>query len=115
MKPKKIIGWILLLTGLIVIFYSLLTSYNIFMGKSPGPTVFKVEEKKEAALPQKPQDSKVQMEKLLEEGLQEQLKTIMPADYLPKLFNLISWSMCAMILIFGGAKISSLGIGLIKK
>jgi len=52
MKARKVIGWLLLLVGLIIIFYSLFTSYNIFTGKSTGPTVFKMPEK-ETVLPQK--------------------------------------------------------------
>jgi hypothetical protein len=117
MKPIKIFGWILLISGLLIIFYSLFISYNIFTGKSLAPAVFKVEEKEETVLPQKErvQDPRFQLEGLLEEKLQEQLGAIMPADYLPKLLNLISWSIFAGILIFGGSQISSLGIKLLKK
>ena len=112
MKARKIIGWLLLLVGLIIIFYSLFTSYNIFTGKSLGPTVFKMPEK-ETVLPQKGEAQP--LEGQMEEMIGEQLKEMLPVDFIPKLLNLISWSIMAGILIFAGGKISSLGITLIKK
>jgi len=128
MKARKVIGWLLLLVGLIIIFYGLFTSYNIFTGKSPGPTVFKMPEK-ETVLPQKgeaqPLEGQGEESKLssspfaaareMEEMIGEQLKEMLPVDFIPKLLNLISWSIMAGILIFAGGKISSLGITLIKK
>ncbi len=112
MKARKVIGWLLLLVGLIIIFYGLFTSYNIFTGKSLGPTVFEMPEK-EAVLPQK---SKAQaLEGQVEEMIGEQLKGMLPVDFIPKLLNLLSWSIMAGILIFAGTQISSLGIKLIKK
>ncbi|MDP2864406.1 MAG: hypothetical protein Q8N73_01980 [bacterium] len=112
MKARKVIGWLLLLIGLIIIFYGLFTSYNIFTGKSPGPAVFKMPEK-EAVLPQQ---GKIQsLEGQMEEMIGEQLKGMLPVDFIPKLLNLISWSIMAGILIFAGTQISSLGIRLIKK
>lgn len=117
MKFLKIFGWVLLILGLIVIFYSLFNSYNIFIAKSQPPTVFKIGEREKTTLSQKEiaQGPKEAAEKIAEEKVQEQLATMMPVDSLPKLLNLISWSILAGILIFGGAQISSLGIKLIKK
>jgi len=51
----------------------------------------------------------------MEKMIGEQLKGIIPVDTLPKMLNLIVWSILAGLLIFGGAQISNLGIKLIKK
>lgn len=112
MKSKKIIGWALLTVGLIIIFYSLYSSYNIFTAKAAAPEIFKVVEKEEV-LSQKGevQDPQAQVEKMIE----EQLRGMIPVETLPTLLNLISWSIFAAILIFAGAQITSLGIKLIKK
>jgi len=128
MKARKIIGWLLLFVGLIIIFYSLFASYNIFTGNSPGPTVFKMPEK-EMVLPQKGEaqalEGQVEEDKSssppfatsreMQEMIGEQLKGMLPVDFIPKLLNLLSWSIMAGILIFAGTQISSLGIKLIKK
>lgn len=118
MTSFKILGWILLILGLAVILYSLFASYNIFTSKSQPPTIFKIEEKEEkAALPQKEiaKSPEEEVKKMVEEQLKEQVEEIIPADFLSKLLNLVSWSILAGILIFGGTQISGLGINLIKK
>jgi len=50
----------------------------------------------------------------MEKMLSEQLKGVIPTDTLPKILNLIVWSMLAGLLIFGGSQIAGLGIKLIK-
>ena len=110
---EKIIGWTLLFLGIVIIIYTLYFSFNIFTAKATPPEIFKVAQKQEP-LPKKevkPLDIEAQMEKIIG----EQLKGMLPTDVLPKLLNLISWSIFAGILIFGGAQISNLGIKLIKK
>lgn len=113
MNFEKIIAWILLFLGLAIILYTLYFSFNIFTIKATPPEIFKVAQKQEP-LPKKevkPLDIEAQMEKIIE----EQLKGMLPAEFLPKLLNLISWSIFAGILIFAGGQISTLGIKLIKK
>jgi len=51
----------------------------------------------------------------LQKVLQEQLKGLIPADALPKILNLVAYSMLVFILIFGGAKISEIGVKLLNK
>lgn len=115
MEKTKITGWILLFIGLSIIFYSLLASYNIFTNRQPVPTIFKTIEKEQIPPSvDKPLNSVEQIDKLLGEKLYEELIKILPVDFLPKILNLISWSTLALILILGGAQISSLGIKLIK-
>lgn len=109
---QKSVGWILFLAGIAIIFWSLCSSYNIFTGKVAAPEIFKITEKGAFPLQNgETQDLQSQMEKMIG----EQLKGILPADSIPKLLNLLSWSVFVGILIFGGAQISSLGIKLIKK
>jgi hypothetical protein len=118
---QKIIGWLLLLGGLAIIFWTIYSSFNIFTGQVPAPEIFKVE-KKEAALPQKGatqnledftnlENIKNQIGKLIE----EKLSGTFSLDFLPKILNLFSWTVFAGILIFAGSKISGLGTKLIKK
>lgn len=112
MNFEKIIGWVLLFLGMAIIFYSLYSSFNIFTGAKEAPEIFKMNEKETILF--KEVDSlnvQGQMERLIE----KQLTGLLPADFMPKILNLIVWSMIAGILIFGGAQISGLGIKLIKK
>jgi len=111
MNITKIFGWVLLIVGIILIGWTLLSTYNIFTAKTVAPEIFKVAEEKEILPKGGALDIQAQMEKMIG----EQLKGILPVETLPKMFNLIVWSMLAFILIFGGAQISSFGIKLIKK
>ena len=99
---KKIIGWILLFLGLIIIFYALYSSYGIFSAKTQVPEIFSIVEKESVSAG------------TIEEVVQQQLKGVLPTESIVGLLNLIAWSIFAGILIFGGAQVASLGIKLIK-
>ena len=110
MVLREIIGYVLLILGLLLIFWTVYSSYNIFTAKTKLPEIFKVTEKTEGT-----QELEPQLEKQIAEVMGEQLKNILPIDFLPQLFNLIAWSIFAGISIFAGTQISGLGIKLIKK
>jgi hypothetical protein len=113
MTVNKIIGLVLLFLGLVIIFYGLYSSLNVFTGKAQPPTVFsfqntKIEETKKTA--QTPEEIQTQLAK---DFLAEQLKTMIPADYLQKIFNLVTWSIFIGILVLIGSNIAGLGIKLL--
>lgn len=103
---KKILGIILLIAGLLVIFYALYSSYNIFTGKTGAPEIF---EAPVAAQSAGSQDIQGQLQNMIS----EQLKGLLPVGSLTTILNLASWSVFAGILTFGGAQIAGLGIKLI--
>jgi len=111
-KINSIIGWLVFFIGLMIILYSLYSSFNIFTAKAPVPEFFEIA-KKEAPLSQKEgtQDTQAQMQQMIG----EQLKEFIPIELIPKMLNLGVWTIFAGLLIFGGAQISNLGIKLIKK
>ncbi len=113
---KKLAGWLLLLSGLIIIFWMLYASFNIFAAKTTAPEVFKIKTKETALAEQSkpaltPQEAQEEVKKIIN----EQLNEMIPPEFSTKLLNLVSWSIFAGILLFGGGKISGLGIGLLKK
>ena len=117
MNVTKIIGWATFLAGILIIGFALYSSYNIFTGKAPLPEFFEIEEKTAQApatqkgkMPTSPEEIQQQLGTMIG----EQLKGLLPTDFLPKILNLTVWSMLAGILIFGGGQISGLGIKLLK-
>lgn len=111
----KIFGWILLISGVAIIGWTLYSSYNIFTGKAEVATIFKIETKEvsiqsKEKIPTTPAELQKEMEKMIG----EQLKSIIPVDFLPQVFNLIVFAILAGILIFGGTQIAGLGIKLLK-
>ena len=113
MITNKIIGYALLIAGLLLITFTLYQSYNIFMAKVSVPIVFKVQ------VPISPSktnngDNLQDLQKQLNKEISKQISQMVPADTLPKILNLLSWSILAGILIFGGGQIANLGIKMIK-
>ncbi len=109
----KLSGWVLLITGIAIIGWTLFSSYNIFTAKTAAPEIFVIEEKIEIAAPETEKgilNIQTQIEKIID----KKLDGIIPPNFMSKILNLIAWSIFAFILIFGGSQISILGIKLIK-
>lgn len=141
MTSNKIIGHLLLLVGLVAIFWSVYASYNIFTAKREAPKVFSYnnsegavgldnnDKKVENTIVGNVDESKLtdpnyfksleaeqkaQAENALKNQIGSQIKEIIPEEFILKLLNLSSWSLFVFILIFAGSKISGLGIKLMK-
>lgn len=108
-KTKKIIGWVLLVVGLIIIFSDLYSSINIFTAKAMPPSVFTGSGQGDLnnISPSGQQD--------LQKIMSEQISKLIPQDYVSKLMNLISWSIFAGILVLIGGKVSLIGISLLRE
>ena|SRR3989344_8596790 len=105
MNLHKIIGYVLLLAGLLLIIMPLFQAYNIFTGNALPAQVFK-QEKVETTGPNNPFD--------IQQQVQKGIANIMPIDLINNTLNLSSWMILMLILIFGGSKIAGIGIQLIK-
>ncbi|OGZ71340.1 MAG: hypothetical protein A2904_02235 [Candidatus Staskawiczbacteria bacterium RIFCSPLOWO2_01_FULL_33_9] len=110
---NKIIGYALLVAGLLLIIFTLYQSYNIFMRNSPAPLMFKVQTS--VAITKTNNIGDLQdLQKQLKEEVSKQISQMIPTDTLPKILNLFSWSILAGILIFGGGQIAGLGVKMLK-
>jgi hypothetical protein len=103
-------GWLLLAIGLAVIGWTLVSSYNIFTGKTAAPEFFETAMEEVSLKKDAGEDIQAQMQQMIG----EQLKAFLPADSITKFLNLGVWSMLAFILFAGAGKIAVLGIKLIK-
>jgi hypothetical protein len=118
MKIECILGYILIAAGLAMICFVVLQSYNIFTGKVSPPGIFKFENSSLSPLPspsEKTSTSPTEIQKQVETMISEKVKEILPMELISKVFNLISWSILAGILIFAGTQIAGLGIKLVKE
>ena len=106
METNKIIGYILLAAGILLIVLPLWQTYNIFSGKTMPTQVFMrpvslTVNNKVPAL-----DIPGQM--------QNALIRIMPIDTIDNVLNLIVWLLLMWILIYGGGKIAGIGVKLLN-
>jgi len=110
---NKIIGYALLFSGLLLIIFTLYQSYNIFMGNFQSPEIFKTQilsQPSKAGTAGNLQD----LQKQLNEEISKQIAQLIPADTLPQILNLLSWSILAGIFIIGGGQIAGLGVKMLK-
>jgi hypothetical protein len=138
-SSNKIIGYLLLVVGLSIIFWSVFASYDIFTAKKEAPKVFSysdegivnlekedIKTNNEITIDQSKladpnylkgleAEQKAQVENMARNQISEQLKEMIPEEFTLKILNLSSWSMLVFILIFAGSKIAALGIKLIKE
>ena len=114
MNINKIVGWILIFLGVTIILYSLYSCFNIFTARTLAPKLFSIS-LNQNKLENNKVDSKQGSQEQMQEVIRGQLKEIIPSDYFPRFFNLISWSIAMGIFIFGGAQIANLGTRLVKK
>ena len=110
MNLSKIIGWLTFLIGIIIIGSTIYLTYNIFTGEATVPQIFELKSEIQGTA----QEETTGLEGDLGKMLSEQLSNLIPIDSIVKFTNLAAWTVGAWILIFGGSKISELGIKLIS-
>jgi hypothetical protein len=107
MSIQKILGFALVLGGIGIILYSLYASFTFFTGSATPPEIFSLGESGSGAGGQEGGDAISQL-------LEEQLKGLLPAGFVPQMLNLTVWSIFAGLLMLGGGQIAGLGIKLLK-
>ena len=106
MEINKIIGYILLAIGILLIVLPLWQTYSIFTGQSTPPQVFV----KPKALTVNNNVSVLD----IQGEVQNALIKVIPIDFIDNTLNLSSWLILGWILIYGGGKIAEIGVKLIK-
>ena len=110
---QKILGFILLATGLFVITASLVFSWQIFTGVNTAPELFSLPQTSGAdSIPLV--GSFEDLGQKLPDLLGEQLKGLLPVEAILKMLNLAAWSMFASLLLFGGSLVAGIGVKLVR-
>lgn len=100
---NKILGYVLLAAGLVIIGWAALQSYNVFTGKLEPPLVFKT--------PSAQQSSG----SIEDQIIQKQISLLLPPGIITKVLNLVAWSMFALILVWLGGAVSGIGVKLLNE
>jgi hypothetical protein len=120
---KKFAGWIFLAAGAGLVIWSIYSSFNIFLGKKESPQLFKTEMAQPGAQcpqaaqsepGQQAQPMQEEVKSIVEGQVAEQIRKVIPPEFITKILNLTSWSIFVAILIFAGGQIAGIGIRLLK-
>lgn len=115
MNYNKVIGYVLLSVGILLIVLTLYRSYNIFTGISQPPAIFKLESVAASKSQQGNGGILQDLQKQITGNIANQVSQIVPSESVPKALNLFSWSTFAWLLVFAGTQISIIGTKLVKQ
>lgn len=103
---NKIIGYVLLVIGILLIISPLWQTYNIFTGKSLPAQIFMSSVSLKVDPNVGPTDIQGQV--------QNALIKILPVNSINNTLNLVSWLLLIWIFIYGGGKIAEIGVKLLN-
>ena len=95
-KTEKIIGYILLTLGVILLLFSIFEMVNVYTGNTPPPNLFNLSD---ISLPLDQDGTNI---------------SLIQGAQLSQLPNLFFWFVLMFFILFAGGKIASLGISMIK-
>ena len=104
---KKIIGWFLIILGIIMVLGTIYSTYLNFTGQSEFPQIFTVQEVEVAPTTGGLEDQIGGM-------IREYIKEILPQDTTTQMLNMFAWIMFAVFLVYSGSKLASMGGALLK-
>ena len=96
LKNEKIIGYAMLILGIILLIFSIIQMINVYYGNSPAPKLFQL------------QDISLSM------GQVGSDVTLIQGDQLSQLANLFFWSILMGFVMISGCRIAQLGVTMIK-
>ncbi|MFH0792114.1 MAG: hypothetical protein V1905_02780 [bacterium] len=110
----RLVGFILIVIGILVILYALWSSYELFTGKKPAPVIFSVPQQQNTKTDSGGIGLGSISTDIIVKELTKGLITATPNEYPSIMFNMLSWSVSAFIMIFGGSQLAKIGIGLLS-
>ncbi len=97
-----------------MILWGVWDSYQIFTAKKPAPEIFQTQTNQQTSAKQKSAANPQEMiQQQLSQTIQEQLKNVLPAEFINRILNLTAWSIFMAILVLAGGRIGGLGIKLL--
>lgn len=105
---KKIIGRILIISGILLVLGTIYSTYLNFTGQSEFPQIFTFEEANVA--PQTAEGLEGQIGGIVG----EYIKDLIPQGTITQMLNMVSWILLAVFLVYSGTKLVSIGSVLVK-
>lgn len=115
MQSKRLVGWFLVIVGVVIIIWTLYLSFQIFTGAAEAPQLFSFKQSPADSQPVKSPTGELLPQEIINQVLSQQLEGFLPADSSVKLFNLMSWSILAGIMLFGAGQIAGIGVKILSK
>lgn len=115
---KNILGWILVLIGLLIIFGDILVTANYFTGKEKFPEIFKEQSFSSSnsdTTKSNGSDMQNQINDAVSNAVRDQLSKTFPSSSVALMLNASLWSIFAFFLLGAGGKLVEVGGKLLVK
>ena len=120
----KLFAWLIVIIGLSVIVWAILSSYDFFTGQKSFPQVFKPvaaeeiqkdaqQEKTVVVLPKDTTEAQVFLQSQAQQLAAENISKLFPAESVFQLLNMTCWIAFASFLVFAGGQIAGIGVKLL--
>jgi len=109
MDAKKILGWLLIISGVFIVFWSIQSTYTNFIGQTEFPQLF---QSQEVIITEETSSGSV--EDQIGSVIGEQINQMFPEGSVILMLNMFSWIMLASFLVFAGSKLVGMGASLLK-
>ncbi|MFA5080087.1 MAG: hypothetical protein WC472_00475 [Candidatus Paceibacterota bacterium] len=115
---KNILGWGLVIIGLMFIFGDIFVSYNYFTGKDKFPEIFKAATSSNNNSTKTTttsgnndiqQQLQTQVNESINNSIRDQISQIIPSGSIMTMLNISTWSIFAFLILSAGVKIVNLG------
>ena len=109
---RTLLAWILIVSGLTIVFLDILSSYYYFTAQKEFPQVFyapKVSTVVEA------QTTNLNAQEQVTNMVKNQLKELIPENTVAQLLNMSSWIIFASFLLWAGGKLIGLGSDFLRE
>ncbi|MFA7714614.1 MAG: hypothetical protein WCX77_00695 [Candidatus Paceibacterota bacterium] len=121
---SKLSSWLIVIVGLLVIGWTVFSSYDFFSGQKSFPQVFKqtaaegsqkeVQQKTAvSAAPKDQAEAQALAQAQMQQTIGESISKLFPAETTFQVLNMTSWIAFASFLVFAGAQIAGIGVKLL--
>ena len=108
---RQFLAWILIIVGLLVVFWDITTSYYYFSAQQEFPKVFINNE----IVPTTNGTTGTGIQDQIGNIVKEQMKQMIPENTVTQLLNMTSWITFASFMLWAGGKLVGMGSDFLKK
>ncbi|MDD3510131.1 MAG: hypothetical protein ACOXZP_01365 [Minisyncoccales bacterium] len=109
LKVKKIIGWVLIASGIIIMASIITTTVSHFSSNTPFPELFS------ESIEIKGGTSDDPLSDYMQSIISDQLNSFIPKGSITLFLNIGAWIIFSFFMVFASARISELGLKMLKE
>lgn len=112
---KSFIGWVLLVVGIFILFWTIMNSYNMFTDRQDFPGLFESSASQTSSQTSQGDSVEDMIQDQIQSLMSEQFSSIIPSGAITDMLNMTAWIIFATFMVYAGAKVAGLGASMIRR